>query len=174
MGLRLNCFKEERSISFARAYATRKYLFFSSSSHSCNFAKNIERLPSSSKVVSMTMTTFLSILTLFCFCVTFCQEREILEEHSRPKIFCFLFSVSLRFSLSLVAHHKKCSSLALSLFSLVLVLLLFWGREEDSPLQHEDDDPVNENDDWVCKNNDYCFHPDIIIVVAKKKFKDHL
>jgi len=49
------------------------------------------------------------------------------------------------------------------------------GREEDFPLQYiyDDDDDVNENDDWVCKNNDYCFH-DIIIVVATKKFKDHL
>ena len=62
----------------------------------------------------------------------------------------------------------------------MLVLLLFWGREEDflPPLQHEDDDddPVNENDDWVCKNNDHCFRPDFIIVVVfvAKKFKDHL
>ena len=55
---------------------------------------------------------------------------------------------------------------------------MFGKRGGLSPLQREDDDDdVNENDDWVCKNNDYCFHPDIIIVivfVAKEKFKDHL
>ena len=74
----------------------------------------------------------------------------------------------------------KCVLFApLSLFE-KLVLLLFWGREEDflPPLQHEDDDddPVNENDDWVCKNNDHCFHPDfnIVVVFVAKKFKDHL
>ena len=58
------------------------------------------------------------------------------EEHStRARDLNFLFFVSFRFSLSkLVSQHKKCSSLALSkLFSfVVLVLLLFWGREEDS------------------------------------------
>ena len=56
---------------------------------------------------------------------------------------------------------------------------MFGKRGGLSPLQREDDDDddVNENDDWVCKNNDYCFHPDIIIVVivfVAKKFKDHL
>ena len=55
---------------------------------------------------------------------------------------------------------------------------VFGKRGGRSPLQREDDDDdVNENDDWVCKNNDYCFHPDIIIVVivfVAKKFKDHL
>ena len=90
----------------------------------------------------------------------------------------FLFLSLLRFSLSLlVSHHTKCSSL--SLFSFVLVSFFrVWERGGRSPLQREDDDDdVNENDDWVCKNNDYCFHPDIIIVVivfVAKKFKDHL
>ena len=137
----------------------------------------------------MTMTTFfiylLNSLLLF-FVSPFARKERFfdLRNTRRARDLNFLFFVSFRFSLSkLVSQHKKCSSLALSkLFSfVVLVLLLFWGREEDflPPLRREDDDddPVNENDDWVCKNKDYCFHPDIIIVVivfVAKKFKDHL
>ena len=120
----------------------------------------------------MTMTTFFIYLNSVLFlCHLLAGKRDSLSEHSRPK---FSFFVSLRFFLVGCTPEKV---LLFALLSFVLVLLLFLGREEDSPLQHEDDDDVNENDDWICKNNDYCFHPDIIIVivfVAKKKFKDHL
>lgn len=89
----------------------------------------------------------------------------------------FLFLSLLSFSLSLVSHHKKCFFL-LCFPSSVGLAFVFGKRGGLSPLQYiyDDDDDVNENDDWVCKNNDYCFHPDIIIViiaVAKKKKKDH-
>ena len=87
--------------------------------------------------------------------------------------------------LSLCAFLFRCwfrtiKSARLSRFfpSCWFLSFVFGKRGGLSPSQHEDDDDdVNENDDWVCKNNDYCFHPDIIIVivfVAKEKFKDHL
>ena len=106
------------------------------------------------------------------------RERDsFLCEHSRPK-FSFFVSFALFSFALLVSHHKKCASLSLFSFVCWFLSFVFGKRGGLSPLQREDDDDddVNENDDWVCKNNDYCFHPDIIIVIVfvAKKFKDHL
>ena len=118
--------------------------------------------------------------SLFCFCVTFFwRERErfffVMSEHSRPKFSFFVSFDAFLFR----CWFRTIQSARLSRFfpSCWFLSFVFGKRGGLSPLQREDDDDdVNENDDWVCKNNDYCFHPDIIIVIVfvAKKFKDHL